>query len=82
MAVRPEWRRQGVGRGLCHLAFERMRFGGFSLALVRTVGASYVDAAYAETRAFYEAIGFQPLIEFDDHFGEGVPGLLLVRPLE
>ncbi|MEZ5925126.1 MAG: GNAT family N-acetyltransferase [Hyphomicrobiaceae bacterium] len=81
MAVRPEWRRHGIGRALCQRAFQHMRAGGFSLAFVQTVGPSYDDAPYAETRRFYAAVGFLPLIELADHFGCGVPGLLMVRGL-
>jgi GNAT superfamily N-acetyltransferase len=82
MAVRPEWRRQGIGRRLSERALEHLRAGGFSLALAQTLGPSCEYAAYAETRAFYQAMGFLPLIEIADHFAQGEPGLLMVRHID
>lgn len=80
MAVRPEWRRRGIGKALIERAAGHLQERGFQLMLVQTLGPSYEDASYAETRAFYEAVGFRPLIEIADHFGDGEPALLMVRP--
>lgn len=80
MAVRPEWRRRGIGRRLVEVAVEQLVRSGMPLLLVRTVGPSYENKSYAETRRFYEAVGFAPVIELPDHFGDGMPGLLMVRP--
>ncbi len=47
---------------------------------VKTLGPSDPDPGYARTRHFYETRGFLPLEE-TDVWGEGTPGLFMVKPL-
>jgi hypothetical protein len=51
------------------------------LLQVHTVGPSFEDHAYAQTRAFYRQAGFLPLQEFDRIDWDG-PSLVLVKPLD
>jgi hypothetical protein len=48
---------------------------------VKTLGPSHPDPFYAETRAFYRAIGFQPLFETTAFWGADQPTLILLKPL-
>lgn len=53
---------------------------GVKMLMVKTLGASHPDRAYAQTRDFYERRGFLPLEE-TDLWGEGTPCLIMVKPL-
>lgn len=53
---------------------------GVRLLEVKTLGASNPDAGYARTRHFYQRTGFLPLEE-TDLWGEGLPCLIMVKPL-
>lgn len=81
MGVRPEARKHGIGRAIVTEAGRYAGARGHALLSVRTVGPSCPDTHYAETRSFYAATGFLPVGEFSDHWGPGVPMLLMVRPV-
>jgi GNAT superfamily N-acetyltransferase len=81
MAVHPAHHRQGIGRLLLNRLEEEARAQGASLLHVKTLGPSSPDAAYARTRAFYQAMGFIPLLETTAFWGEVDPTLVLVKPL-
>lgn len=80
VAVERGHRGRGVGRALLGALEEDARVRGVRLLEVKTLGASYPDAGYARTRAFYEAAGFLPL-EQTALWGEGTPCLIMVKPL-
>ena len=61
MAVEPSRHRRGIGRALLEAAEADLRAGGTRWLQVKTLGPSRPSAAYAATRAFYEACGFEPL---------------------
>jgi len=81
MGVIPKWRRKGVGRRLLHEAEEQLRKQGVEYLQVKTLGSSYQDAGYEETRAFYTAMGFRPLEELASFWPSGQPCLLMVKKL-
>jgi GNAT superfamily N-acetyltransferase len=80
MAVRPAFHRRGLGTALVHAASEWARNSGRRYLTVKTVGPSRENAAYAGTRRFYAAAGFEPIEEFDELW-DGIPCLLLLKPL-
>lgn len=80
IAVEPHARGQGVGRALVRSIEDELRADGVRLLQVKTVGESFEDAAYAQTRAFYTALGFDRVEEFVD-LGWSGPTLLLAKPL-
>lgn len=84
MAVRADCRRQGRGRALVEEAARRLARDGVQLLCVLTLGPSAVEGRptdnYAETRAFYDALGFVPLRELRLH-GWNSPALMLARLL-
>jgi GNAT superfamily N-acetyltransferase len=84
MAVRADRRRHGVGRGLIERAIDDLAADGVELLSVLTMAESEPEERktdnYADTRAFYRALGFVPLRElalegWDDR------AVILVRPL-
>ncbi|WP_419825670.1 hypothetical protein [Sphingomonas sp.] len=62
-------------------AERRLAAVGIRWLTVKTLAASHPDPHYARTRAFYEAIGFQPLEVFPTLWGDDTPCLLMVKPL-
>lgn len=80
IAVEPGSRGMGIGRKLVEHVVADLASDGCRVLSVHTVGPSFEDAAYAETRAFYRSAGFIPL---EEHTGLdwGGPTLILVRPL-
>ena len=70
----------GVGSALVDSYEQSLRDSGAALMQVKTVGASFDDAGYAATRAFYSARGFLPLQEIRDLDWDG-PTLIMVKVL-
>lgn len=66
LAVRARDRRQGIGRALIEAVSDQLRAQGDRLVLVKTL-SDRIDPGpeYAETRAFYLAMGFLPVAELD-----------------
>ena len=80
MGVAREERRRGVGRALMDRMVADLARSGIKSLTVQTLGPSDADSAYAETRAFYEAMGFEPLREFRQADWTS-PTLIMVRSL-
>jgi ribosomal protein S18 acetylase RimI-like enzyme len=80
LAVDPAHHRQGVGSRLARRFEDDMRSDGVRLLQVKTLGPSHPDRYYAQTIAFYRALGYLPLEEMRD-FWDDEPCLILVKPL-
>jgi GNAT superfamily N-acetyltransferase len=70
LGVAPGMHRSGVGRALIDHARINARACGCRYLSVETVGPKSMDAAYAKTRHFYEAMGFSPWREFEPEPGD------------
>ena len=81
MAVHPDWHRHGVGRRLIDATVASCQERGVRFLLVKTLAASHPSPEYAQTRAFYEAVGFQAIEVLPDLWGEQNPCLNLIRCL-
>jgi GNAT superfamily N-acetyltransferase len=81
LAVRLQRRHSGVGRALIAEADRIAHLEGRRYLTVKTLGPSHPSAPYAETRAFYRAVGFTPLEEFTEIWGPENPCLFMVRPV-
>ena len=79
--VNPERRHQGIGRRLLEAAEAWLRDEGVTVLHVKTLGPSHPSAAYRQTRAFYEAMGFVPIEELSTLWNAENPALLLVNQL-
>ena len=82
MGCLPEVHRQGIGRALVEAAEAWLLDQGVDYLQVKTLGPSRPDPGYKVTRAFYQAIGFEPLEEFKQIWDEHNPCLVLVKKLE
>jgi GNAT superfamily N-acetyltransferase len=81
IAVRQQVHRQGVGRVLVDRAKDWLRGQAIEYLQVKTLGPSHGDPGYANTRAFYAAMGFRPLEELADLWDERNPCLIMVQRL-
>jgi ribosomal protein S18 acetylase RimI-like enzyme len=81
MGVRREWHRRGMGRALMERAQAYLLAQGVEYLQVKTLGPSHPDENYARTRCFYEAMGFRPLEQMAELWGERNPCLLMVKRL-
>jgi ribosomal protein S18 acetylase RimI-like enzyme len=80
MAVRAGARRRGHGRLLMEQLAVRLRSAGVRVLHVKTLSSRESYTPYAETRAFYRAMGFTEIEELDI-WGEGNPAVLLSKRL-
>ena len=66
LAVHARDRRRGIGRALIAALSDQLRTHGDRLVLVKTLSdRTDPGPEYAETRAFYRAMGFVPVAELD-----------------
>ncbi len=79
MAVDAAHRGSGVGRALVEaLVADLQMEGGVRYLIVKTLSDRDDDPGYSATRAFYEAMGFTPLLDLDI-WGPENPALVFVR---
>ncbi len=81
MGVKRACHRCGAGRALVEAAVEYCREAGYRLLQVKTLDERHPDPGYAQTRRFYEAVGFLPLECFPTLWDEDNPCLVMVMPL-
>lgn len=81
MGVRRDRHRLGIGQLLVRACVDHAVASGAALLTVQTLSASHPDPHYEATRRFYEGVGFRPLMEFEDQWGEGTPMLLMALNL-
>lgn len=81
MGIRRAHHRQGIGRRLVDAAVAEARWLGRRLLTVKTLSPRHPSQEYAATRAFYQAVGFQPVEEFPTLWGERNPCLLMAMIL-
>lgn len=81
MGVHPQVHRKGIGRALITRAEEFLQQQGVEYFQVKTLSSSHPDRHYARTRAFYMAMEFRPLEEFNDLWDEENPCLLMVKSI-
>jgi N-acetylglutamate synthase-like GNAT family acetyltransferase len=81
LAVRPHLHRRGVGRALIEQARAVARELAKPYVTVKTRGPSLPYEPYERTRAFYEAVGFEPLEEITAIWGPENPCLIMIMPV-
>jgi GNAT superfamily N-acetyltransferase len=81
LAVHPDHHRQGIGRALLVHSERWLRSRGVEMFHVKTLGPSDPYPPYANTRAFYTALGFRPLFETTALWGPENPALILAKAL-
>jgi GNAT superfamily N-acetyltransferase len=81
MAVDPARHRQGAGRALVAALEADLIADGVEFLQVKTLGPSHPDSGYQLTRQFYLRVGFRPLEELHEVWGEENPCLIMVKAL-
>lgn len=81
MGVLPELHGKGIGKALLQRAEKWLLENSVDFLQVKTLSPSRVNSAYAETRAFYGAMGFVPLEEMPSLWGTDNPCLIMVKYL-
>ena len=81
MAICPKYHRQGIGRALIHHTESILCQQGFEYWQVKTLADSHPSLFYKRTRDLYQAMGFRPLEEFTQLWGQDNPCLLMVKCL-
>jgi GNAT superfamily N-acetyltransferase len=81
IAVAADRRGEGLGRQLLRHAENWTRGQGARFLQIKTVAASSPSPEYAETRRFYEAMGYVPLEIFPTLWHPRNPALQLVKAL-
>ncbi len=81
IAVDLAYRGNGVGRQLQHRAEAWLVQQGARYLQVKTLAPAHRSPEYAETRKFYEALGYTPLETFSALWGPSLPVLQLVKTL-
>jgi len=80
MGVRPEHHRQGIGRILMDQAVTYGREMHQRQLILMTVSELSDDVGYARTRAFYQYMGFRPLLRFNEDDPVS-PMMWMMKPL-
>lgn len=78
---RVERQRQGIGRALVEAVAADAGAANVRLLHVKTLADSHPSPEYAQTRAFYRALGFDRLVVLPGLWDPANPCLLVVRPL-
>jgi GNAT superfamily N-acetyltransferase len=81
VAVHAASRGRGIGRALLEHASGWASEHGGRFLQVKTIAASHPSPEYAQTRAFYESVGFAPLEVFPTLWTAKHPCLQLVKHL-
>ena len=81
MAVGSDDHRRGIGRVLIAHAERACLARGITTLQVKTLGPSEPSEAYAATRAFYAAMGFEPVEQTTRLWGRDNPCLILRKAL-
>ena len=80
LGVLSDYHRSGMGRALVEAAIKRAKEWGCKTLTVETLGPSHPDEGYRRTRAFYAAMGFEPLFELAP-YGPDNPQIYLLMQL-
>ncbi|MCA9833538.1 MAG: GNAT family N-acetyltransferase [Thermomicrobiales bacterium] len=81
MAVAGSHHRAGIGRALVNRLEEVLRADGCELLSVKTLADLHPSPEYAQTRAFYRALGFRRLMVLPDLWDPSNPCLIMAKAL-
>jgi len=79
IGILKEYHNQGIGKKLLETVQEELIKNNFKILMVKTLGNSHPDKNYKSTREFYSAVGFYPLEEIKEIWGEKNPCLIMIK---
>lgn len=77
-----EYQNKGLGKALLKTVEESLKRAYIKFLMVKTLGESHPDRNYKNTREFYKKVGFYPLQEIKEIWGDENPCLIMVKALE
>ncbi|HXZ67094.1 MAG TPA: GNAT family N-acetyltransferase, partial [Alphaproteobacteria bacterium] len=80
LGLKPEFHRRGIGTSLVNVATMRARERGCEHLAVMTISEWSDDEFYRRTRLFYQRLGFQPFVEFNETDPLN-PMMWMIKPL-
>ena len=81
MGILKEYHNRGIGRKLLKSAEDTLIKNKVKFLMVKTLGESDLDINYRITREFYKSMGFYPLEEIKEIWGEDNPCLIMIKSL-
>ncbi len=81
MGIVVEFHRKGIGRKIIKEIDVALKAQGFKFLTVKTLSGSRPNIQYDQSRKFYLNMGFKPLEEFKNLWGETNPCLLMIKNL-
>ena len=81
IGILKEYHNQGIGKNLLETAQEDLNKNKVKFLMVKTLGNSHPDKHYKNTREFYKSVGFYPLEEIKEIWGEKNPCLIMAKTL-
>lgn len=81
MGIIKEYQKKGIGKKLMDEVAQYSQDKDYKLLMVKTLGESHPNKYYKKTRGFYKNVGFYPIEEIKEIWGEQNPCLLMVRIL-
>jgi GNAT superfamily N-acetyltransferase len=82
IAVHARSRGRGLGRQLIEFAEQWLRDQNALFLQVKTIAPTKPNAEYAQTRAFYKALGFEPIEVFPELWSPSHPCLQMIKRIE
>ena len=79
MGILPGFRGKGIGRQIIDFVWDRNIKLGKKYLTVKTLDYSAGDRFYEETRKFYFAMGFVPIMILKDIWGEDNPCVIMIK---
>lgn len=76
-----KYHRSGIGTEMISLIEEDLTAAGYKMFMVKTLSESSPDEWYKKTRLFYKKVGFYPLEEMKELWGEENPCLIMAKSL-
>lgn len=81
MGILKEYHNKKIGRYLVEKAVDYSKTNDYKFLMVKTLGETHPDKNYKKTREFYNKVGFYPIEEIKEIWGEQNPCLLMIRSL-
>ena len=79
LAIKPEFHGQGIGTKLYEKVETDLKVQSIRFVQVKTLSPTAKDPNYEKTRLFYLALGFLPLEDFPDFWGDDTPCLQMIK---
>lgn len=81
MGLYKTYHRKGIGKKLINHIKKILKKDCYNFLMVKTLGQSHPDENYANTRNFYNKVGFLPIQEIPEIWGKENPCLIMLLSL-